>query len=739
MVPGTGRARGESGVSYFLPHVSVGRTRRMASGRGVVLVAALVGLAPARPLAAQEQPRIVRGLQFEGNRSIPEATLRASISTTASSFTARSSLFRWMGIGQKRTFNETEFQRDVLRLQVIYRRSGFPDVVIDTVVKREPKDVWVTFRITEGEPFRLTAFEVTGLEALPEKERRAVVTDLPLREGGPMNVALLQATIDTLMLRLRNRGYPAADAFRDFSTDSASRTATAAVAIELGSRMTVGPVRVEGVEDVDSAVVRSLLVTAPGRQYAESEIFGSQANLYRSDLFRLASIHVDSAGVQPGDSILPLVVRVAESPPYRVRASAGYATNDCFRASAGVARRNFLGMGRILDVSARVSKIGVGTPADFGLEQTFLCRALTEDPIGSSKLNYNVTASVRRPAFLSPQASATLAAFSERRSEFGIYLREDIGTSLALTRESKLYRDPITLSYTFSYGRTTASPAVFCSIFLACTEELRSLQQQRLPLAVLGLRASRPRVNNPVEPSRGSVYLGEVAWSSSLIGSSEFQQFVRTVLEGRWFTTVFKDMVLATRLRGGLVFQTGATQFDAPTFVPVDQRFYAGGPNDVRGFNFNLLGPVVYVVPQDQLADSVDADAFDDAVTAYATGGNSLVVGNAELRFPSPFLGGALRFAAFVDVGSVWQRGDAGARFALRATPGVGVRLQTPVGPFRFDIAYNPYRLQRGTLYAEQANGDLIEVIDPGTGDVRQYQRPGTEGLQINLTVGQPF
>jgi hypothetical protein len=61
-------------------------------------------------------------------------------------------LVRWIGLGEKRFFNELEFQRDVLRLQVLYRRSGFPDVVIDTLVKRTPADVYVTFKITEGEP-----------------------------------------------------------------------------------------------------------------------------------------------------------------------------------------------------------------------------------------------------------------------------------------------------------------------------------------------------------------------------------------------------------------------------------------------------------------------------------------------------------------------------------------------------------------------------------------------------------
>ncbi|MFL5506824.1 MAG: outer membrane protein assembly factor [Gemmatimonadales bacterium] len=726
-------------MSYFLPHVTTGRARLKTLGRSLPLLGALL-VAGAGVGLAQTQRRVVRGLTFEGNKSLPDALLANSISTTASSWFARVGLVRWMGLGEKRFFNELEFQRDVLRLQVLYRRSGFPDVQVDTVVKRTPTDVFATFKIKEGKPIVVTEFAITGLDSLPSKERRGVRENLPLRKGQPFDLARLEASVDTVIWRMRSRGYPRADAFREYTVDSAARTATAGIDLAPGQRMRVGAVRVEGTNRVDSNVVRALMVTREGRVYSESELFASQANLYRSDLFRLAAVSLDSTVWDPQDTIVPLVVRVSESLRYRARASMGYATQDCFRTSAGIARRNFLGAGRILDVSGRLSKLGVGAPTDFGLQEGFLCQALKEDSIGSSKLNYNVTASVKRPAFLSPKASITVSAFSERRSEFRIYLREDIGSSIAVTRESNIWRDPITLSYTFSYGRTQATPAVFCSYFNACTAETRSLQEQRRPLAILGLRAIQTRVNNPVEPGRGHVYLGEFAWSSTLIGSSEFQQFTRLVGEARWYTTLMRDVVLATRARAGMVFGGGISSLDVPTFIPVEHRFYGGGPNDVRGYSFNQLGPVVYVVDSVNVPPEGITAVDQDNVLAYATGGNSLAVGNVELRVPSPFLGSLLRFALFADVGSVWQRGTtAPTPLAFRITPGVGVRLQTPVGPFRLDVAYNPYRLQSGVLYENRPNGDLIEVQDPVAGGPYQYQKPDREGIKINITVGQPF
>ena len=117
----------------------------------------------------------------------------------------------------------------------------------------------------------------------------------------------------------------------------------------------------------------------------------------------------------------------------------------------------------------------------------------------------------------------------------------------------------------------------------------------------------------------------------------------------------------------------------------------------MRGFERNELGPVVYVVSKAE----VDAAAADnrpirsDSVRVSATGGNTLAVGNVELRVPAPFFASRLRLAAFVDAGGAWQRGDGDP--VIRVTPGLGLRIATPLGPARLDVAYgketDEYRL----------------------------------------------
>ena len=117
-----------------------------------------------------------------------------------------------------------------------------------------------------------------------------------------------------------------------------------------------------------------------------------------------------------------------------------------------------------------------------------------------------------------------------------------------------------------------------------------------------------------------------------------------------------------------------------------------------------------------------------------ATGGNTLAIGNVELRVPSPVFSSRLRLAMFVDAGGVWQRGGEISTAVIRVTPGIGLRLSTPLGPARLDVAYNPYRLQAGTLFQVDQDGSLTAV--PGQDS---YVLGRNRKFTFHVAVGQAF
>lgn len=679
---------------------------------------------------------MVRHLSFTGNHSIDAEVLAAAISTTNSSFFARSGWVRWLGLGERRRLNDRELRRDVARLRLFYQASGFLDVAVDTVVVRGDEDVSITFKITEGEPVRVRSFKVLGLDSLSNQER--LLEDLPLTVGMPFNRNLLLAAGDTLQNRLRDRGYPTASVFlnrRD--VDRAAHTADLELLVDPGRRAIIGAIRVEHASRVDTAFIRKLLVTQPGRRYRQSDLYSSQLNLYRSDLFRYATVSIDTSAFTIGDPVVPLVISVEEGRLHRARASAGYATNDCFRTSMGWTARNFLGSGQLFDVSAQVSKIGVGTPLGFGAENSAICSSLKEDSVGSERANYILSTSIRRPAFISPSNALTASLFAERRSEFLVYLREDVGASFTFTRETQR-RTPVALTYRISVGRTLANAVSFCAFFNACrADDLAQLTSRRLQATLTGT-LSRQRVNNLIDPTRGSITSFEVSHSSKFIGSSSFSQFTRFVADFSWYRPLGSDVVLATHVRGGVTVSPKVQLSEnASNFVPPEQRFYAGGANDVRGYNRNELGPVVYVVPDTAVtrrpgeADSIQVR--EGAVSVAPTGGNTLLLGNVEFRLPSPVFSPRLRWAVFLDAGTVWERGT-NSSAALRFTPGIGLRVATPLGPVRFDVAYNGYDQPRGALYeVETQTGDLKLLLD-------SYQRPTRRSpFTLQFSIGQAF
>ena len=686
-------------------------------------------------LQAQEPERVVRGLDFVGNESIPDEVMRAAISTTVSSWFARAFLVRHLGLGEKRYFDEAEFRRDVIRLHVLYRRSGYPNAVVDTAVVRRPESVYITFRITEGRPMVVTDLQVAGLDSLPAWLQRIATLDLPLEEGDPFNRYLMQQSADSIERRLRDRGYPSATVFSGFEADRARLTARVSLEVDPSSRAVIGDVDVVGVRRIDTAVVRDLLVSRPGRRYSQDELLLSQQNLYQSDLFRYATVNIDSAEFQPGGGTVPLLVQVNESRRRRIRGSLGYGTEDCFRGGLGWTNRNFLGSnGRLLDLTTRLSKVGVGDPTDWGLAEG-VCSSVADDSIGSRLLNYHLGATIRRPAFLTATSNLSVSVYTERRSEFKVYLRRETGTTVTLRRDQLRRRIPLSLGYNLSYGRTDATEVSFCASFNACTDDVVDLLRQNRVLATLTGNATIPRVNNVIDPSRGSLKSLEVTVSSRFLGSAAFQQFTRAVADAAWYRPLARNVVLSWRVRGGAIFSpTVDVATQRGSFIPPEHRFYAGGPNDVRGFERNELGPVVYVVSKAEVDEAAEARrAIDpDSVQVSATGGNTLAVGNVELRVPSPVLGSRLRLAAFVDAGGAWQRGDRDP--VIRVTPGVGLRVGTPLGPARLDLAYNPYRLQAGPLFQFDENGDLTPVAGR-----EEFVLDRDGRFTIHFAVGQPF
>jgi translocation and assembly module TamA len=155
--------------------------------------------------------------------------------------------------------------------------------------------------------------------------------------------------------------------------------------------------------------------------------------------------------------------------------------------------------------------------------------------------------------------------------------------------------------------------------------------------------------------------------------------------------------VLALRGLAGLA--EGATELS----LPPDQRFYGGGSNTIRGYEYQSVGPI-FNCPKELPAN--------ESCTQTPFGGTAIVAGTVEFR---QRFGKSWGTAVFVDGGQVSD--------SLRLQPdifrvgvGAGVRYYTPIGPIRLDFA-----------------------VPLHTGEVPESQVYDQQRFQIYIGLGQAF
>jgi outer membrane protein assembly complex protein YaeT len=702
-----------------------GGRRRLARGwwRGA-LTAALLSLPSA--LVAQSSEcdpgeREVRALEFRGNHAYRDSELALRVATTPSSFARRT--FRVFG--KRRCLDSDELRLDVGRLRLFYNRHGYYSAAVDTsVVFNADSSLRVTFLITEGPPVLVDTLRITGLDSITAPI--ASTNELDLRPGVVFDRTRLQAAIDSIKTRLRDNGFPRADVAASYTVfDTIGHRARVALEVIPGQRARIGEIRV--FDDPlpgaprrlsDSTVLRLLSVSS-GDEYSEHALADAQRELYQSDLFRHVEVRLAPDSVQPrGDSTrVTLDVELRENFVRQLDTEVGWAVLDCFKGRALLVDKNFLGEARRLELTAQVSKIGHAENTRFADGK--LCSSdMNKDPF-SSEVNYYLSGTFRLPTLFGLRGSPAISLYSERRGEYQAYLRTTVlGGEASLTRELR-HELPLRLAYSLEYGRTDAQPALLCAVFNRCDSESRALLTGRnRPLAVASAHLDRLRTDNPVNPRSGTTLRLDLRGAAKAIGSDDDLQFIKGLADGSYYRPVSAGVTFAARLRLGTVLGRNFSFGDTVGFVPPEERLYAGGAASVRGFQQNEVGDLIYIAEDtiNTIAGAGDTVYFELSSNRFRrvvpVGGNSLIVANLELRFRSAIYPELIQYTAFLDGGSVWNRGYTGngvpalSSFSLkrlRWTPGVGVRVFTPVGPFQMNVGYNPYPRPAGAIFFDQA------------------------------------
>jgi outer membrane protein insertion porin family len=684
------------------------------------------------PELARYSGRQIEKVNFEGASPFGRDTLLALIETKPShcSLLGLPVCVPFTSVGRRiYRFSLDRVHEDVVRLRMFYRYSGFFGTTVKPDVEEDGKEVNVTFKIQRGDSIMLRKFTVTGTAGILDPD--SLEQKLPLKEGRIFHLGQFNRSAEQILVGLRSRGHAYAQVLRNFSVDTLNDRAEATLKAVPGPRVVVDSIVVEGAKHLGRRAALRQLSFRKGDILRNTKLVESQRNLYSLELVQLATVTLapDSLDATPRDSTrATVIVSIVEARRHQVDAAVGWGSIECFRTEAQYVNRSFTGGARRLAVTGSLSKIGLGGVTNIGGLGKSICRAFDADTFENS-LDYRLAVDFTQPYFLSPRNHLSLTVFVERESEPRIFQREAQGGGVVITRRLAP-RFLLTGGVDIEHGKTIASPVVFCTAFEVCVPE--TIEQLTHPRwrNTFGINASRDRTDVPLDPTRGSIVRSGFAWATPALNSDV--TFLRWTAEGSVYRQLRPAWVAAFSLRAGTFFNT-ATIDPTDDFLPPEERFYAGGAYTVRGYGRNELGPGVYVTDSVEVETESGLVVPADGSRFVPLGGTAMGIANVELRFPSPIYPRRFRMAAFVDAGALGS-GKFLEMGGWRVTPGLGLRIQTPVGPARVDVAYNPYPNPAGPLYLE---------LDDALVRVRDEFRPERGGFfsrfRIHLAVGQAF
>lgn len=504
----------------------------------------------------------------------------------------------------------TEGQAALTKIEDAYRREGRLGARAGPVQAEEAGDrVHISVPVDEGEPPRISAITFAGT-SLPEEELRLASG---LETGRAFRQEALAQALDKVRKHYYERGY----AQVGVSVENAIRGSDVEVRFRVreGTATVVGALEIVGLRRMRESIVRRHIRLRPGEPVDPRRLAEVERRLLELGVF--ASVLVAASPENPATITIEVVEKDRIELAYDLRWSED--ENTTVQLDAEV--RNLAGIG--LDLGGRYR---------YGADDR------------------EKRASLKVPSIL--RGKLTVSAFETQEDEQLIGTFGDVVVSTLTERVLDFQHSQRVKRFT-----TVLAGYRFKSTFTTDFPD----PQHIATLSASGIRETR---DNPLDARRGHFAALNLEFSPKAVGS-DF-----TFAKG--FGQLFLHRRLGATWTWSQAYRLGLAQGFGGQEVISSERFKAGGPDSLRGFATDSVGPKI-VIPHE--------DAPPDVIFL---GGNAVVILNQELRYRHRSGWG---FALFWDLGNVFARVE-DLSLDLRHDLGAGLRWASPVGMLRLDLAF---------------------------------------------------
>ncbi|MFI4957896.1 MAG: outer membrane protein assembly factor BamA [Lysobacterales bacterium] len=598
-----------------------------------------------------------------------------------------SSTTNWMSWYSKDDqYSREKLSGDLEKLQSYYMDRGYADFGVDSTqvaIAPDKRAMYIDASIKEGEIYKVSDVKLLGELILPEKTMRQLVF---IKPGETFNRGAIEASTKAMKAVLANIGYAYAKVTPVPKLDKEKRTVDLTLYVEPGQRVYVRRVVFAGNTRTEDNVLRREMRQLEGSWYSQAAIDRSKIRLQRLGYFK--KVDIDKKLVPGTQDQVDVSVKVEEQSAGSLQFGIGYSQYSGIILNASVSQNNLFGTGDSFSISGQRSSYQTSIGVNYYNPY------LTDSGIG---IGYNAAYSK------TDYGNTDFANYSTSAKSFSSFL----GIPITET-------DSVRLGLGISTNKINLFEGYSPAVLIDYQNEIGNKTIHSWTGTVGWNHDTR---NGYWAPTRG----GLISASTDIALPGSTVQFWKLSTEINHYWPIGKGFVLYLDGQVGYGKTYGSngisdTAFDAlkassaaqdPTHVLTDMRqdfpfwqnFYAGGVRDVRGFQDNTLGPRICI-------DGSTPDKTGNCSAGYYAqpiGGAFKVLGTAELYIPIPGLKdvNTARVSWFVDVGNAYKDYKNFSASTLRASTGVSLHWQAPIGPLIISFAM-PFRTQADDGHYEE-------------------------------------
>ncbi len=583
----------------------------------------------------------IRSVNFVGNENLGRRALRKIMQTKPA----------WWFLGGR--YEEDKFEADLNKIVEEYGNHGRLEadvVATDMAFSDNGKRIDITIYVEEGPQYAVDAMEVARNIVYDDDE---VMNIVQVHPGDIHNKGQVAKDAQLIEQGYQDSGYVDAVITPQVVLDRENKTTQVVYHIHEGDLKYLREIRITGNDITKDEIIRRQMLLIPGERYDGTAVEESERRIQNTRFFDKVRITLDETD---DELFTDMRVNVEEGKTGVFNFGAGYSSEDKIGVYSEVRLTNF-------DL--------LNWPTFSGGGQQLRLRA----QVGERRNEYHL--GFTDPEFLGYPLSFGFDIYNESyRVRGAARYRED-------ARGGQL-----------RFGKAL-SPYVFAQTILRIQEtELTELPRLIHPeiLRQAGKSTTianrwqieRNTLDSNFDPNRGSMHV----LAAEVAGFGGDHEFLRFEQDSTWYRALgdSEKWVLSLRARHGVM-----TEYGSSDYIPLQERFYAGGTSTVRGYRNRDIGPKVR-----------EYRCWGDH---FAVGGNARVVYNLEAKYRVTDI---FRVYGFTDAGGVWADADDISLGDVNYSVGAGVGFNVPMlGPIRVDYGFplNPKRHQSSSGRLHMSTG----------------------------------